>query len=164
MLEKDSIRGQIVALVVFVAICFSAGFIGSFFTAASLSDWYASLNKPLFNPPNWVFAPVWSTLYLLIGISGWLVWRRRGENRVALVLSLFSLQLLLNAFWSVIFFGLREPGWAALEIVLLWAAIALYAVAAWRVSKAASLLMLPYLAWVGFAAVLNFSIWLLNSG
>ena len=150
------------SLAVFLVACLSAGFLGSFFTATSVNSWYAGLEKPTFTPPNWLFAPIWTTLYVLMGISGWLVWRKRKESDIRFALTLFTIQLLLNSLWSLIFFGLRLPGWAFLEIMILWLAIALYSAFAVRISKAASLLFLPYLVWVGFAAVLNYALWALN--
>jgi tryptophan-rich sensory protein len=150
------------SLPVFLIACLATGFAGALFTASSVNTWYAGLEKPAFTPPNWLFAPVWTTLYVLMGISGWLVWRKRRELDVRITLVLFAIQLLLNLLWSLIFFGLRLPAWAFLEIIILWLAIALYAAAALRISKAASLLFLPYLAWVGFAAVLNYFLWMLN--
>jgi len=155
-------RKDYLSLAVFLALSLSAGVVGSLFTAASVSGWYAELEKPVFTPPSWIFAPVWTALYVLMAVSGWLLWRRRKESDIRAALGLFAVQLVLNVLWSVLFFGLRLPGWAFLEIIVLWLAIALYSAAAARVSRAASLLFLPYLAWVGYAAVLNYSIWTLN--
>lgn len=150
------------SLPVFLIACLAAGFIGSLFTSTSVNSWYADLEKPAFKPPSRLFAPVWTTLYVLMGISGWLVWRKRGELDIRFPLTLFIVQLILNSFWSIIFFGLQQPGWAFLEIIILWLFIALYAAVALRISKAASLLFLPYIAWTGFAAVLNCAFWTLN--
>jgi benzodiazapine receptor len=152
---------EVVALAVFVAICLAAGFLGSIFTAEAVGGWYAGLNKPDFTPPSWIFAPVWTTLYVLMGLSGWLVWRQR-EKGVALPLLLFTVQLALNAAWSPIFFGLKRPGWALLDIAALWLLIVLFMFASWRRSRTASTLFLPYLAWVSYASILNFFIWQMN--
>jgi len=158
MLRKIDVN----ALVVFLLLCFAAAAIGAFAVTTSVNTWYLQLEKPAFAPPNQVFGPVWTALYLMIAFSGWLLWRRRSGADIKLPLALFAVQLALNAAWSVIFFGLRQPGFAAVEIILLFAVIALYAAASWKISRTASLLMLPYLAWVGFASILNISIWILN--
>jgi translocator protein len=135
------------------------GGIGSLFQPGA---WYDGLAKPSWNPPNWLFGPVWTTLYILMGLAAWLVWERhRGDARVAL--ALFVVQLAFNAAWSAIFFGLQAPGLAFAEILVLWALIVATTVTFWRHRVAAGALMLPYVAWVGFAAVLNFTIWRLNS-
>ncbi len=148
-------------LVFSVLICLSAGFIGSVFTAPSIPTWYASLNKPFFSPPNWLFAPVWTLLYVLMGISLFLV-LSRGIRKNEFPLSVFSVQLFLNALWSFLFFGLRSPPFAFLEIIVLWLAIAATIFLFHRISKTAALLLLPYIAWVSFAAFLNFYVMLLN--
>lgn len=126
--------------------------------------WYPALAKPPFTPPAWVFAPAWTLLYLMMGVAAYLVWReglsRPGARRA---LAVFLVQLALNGFWSIVFFGLRLPGLAFAEITLLWATIGLTALLFYRQSVAAGLLILPYWGWVTFAAVLNFSIWRLNS-
>jgi tryptophan-rich sensory protein len=137
----------------------SAGLIGSQFRPG---EWYAGLTKPSWTPPSWVFAPVWSTLYLLMGIAAWLVWRRGGWARQRTPLMLFSAQLILNAGWSWIFFGLHEPGWAFLEIILLAVAILLTLRNFAKISQAAAWLLAPYLVWVGFASALNFAVWKMN--
>lgn len=150
------------ALLVFLLLCFVAAAIGAFAVTTSVNTWYPQLEKPAYAPPNQVFGPVWTALYLMIAFSGWLLWRGRSDADIGLPLALYAVQLALNAAWSVIFFGLRQPGFAAVEIILLFAAIALYAAVSWKISRPASLLMLPYLAWVGFASVLNITIWILN--
>ena len=149
-------------LAVFVLSSFAAGALGSWFTAASVNTWYVSLNKPSFNPPNWIFGPVWTTLDLMMAVSAWLVWRSGGWGNGRAALTLYFIQLVLNLLWSVVFFGLRQPGLAMLEIVVLLAAIAATAVASMPVSKPAFWLLIPYMAWVTFAGVLNFRIWQLN--
>ena len=125
-------------------------------------EWYTQLNKPSFNPPGWVFGPVWSVLYACMGVAAWLVWRRRGRTVARWALVLFAVQLALNAAWSPLFFGAHEPGWAFVDIVALWVALAATVVAFFKTQLAAGILMVPYLAWVSFAAVLNAAIWSLN--
>jgi tryptophan-rich sensory protein len=148
-------------LIVSVVICQLAGLIGSIFNFASIPTWYAGLTKPSFNPPNWVFGPVWTLLFLLMGISFYLVWSHGfGNSKIALWL--FILQLVLNILWSALFFGLRNPGIAFVEIVLLWISIAATIFSFYSISRPAAWLMVPYIFWVTFAAVLNFSIWMLN--
>ena len=156
-----SVRG-VVGLVVAIAIVFAAAAAGGTATSSSVGTWYAGLQKPSFNPPAWVFGPVWSVLYLTMAVAAWLVWLKRGFADAQLPLALFGLQLALNMAWSVLFFGLRSPGLGMADIVLLWLAIVATLVAFWRVSPTAGALLLPYLAWVSFAAVLNYSLWTLN--
>ncbi len=171
MLDGKRFRGydtvmktiEFVQLAISLVICLGAGFVGSFFTSGAIPTWYAALNKPPFNPPNWVFAPVWTILYILMGIAAFLVWRRglSGEG-VKLALLFFAIQLALNVAWSVLFFGFHSPRSAFFEIVILWLAIALTIVAFFRVSRPAAWLLVPYLLWVSFASVLNFAVWRLN--
>lgn len=144
-------------------ICFIVAGLGGAVTSSSVGEWYQSLRKPANTPPDWVFGPVWSVLYLLMAISAWLVWRQGGWSKSPGALGLFALQLVLNFLWSAIFFGLRSPGAAVAEIVVLWLAILATAIAFWRRSKIAGGLLLPYLAWTSFAAWLNFAIWRLNT-
>lgn len=151
---------QVLALVVSIAVCFAAAGLGSAWTAKSVGTWYEALAKPPWNPPNWVFGPVWSVLYLLMGIALWLVWRKIGLLAAPVVV--FAVQLVLNTAWSALFFGLQNPGAAFAEIVLLWVAIAATIVVFWRATPVAGIMLLPYIAWVTFAAVLNFTIWRLN--
>lgn len=155
---------QIGGWVIWVALSFAAAAIGGMFTARSVGSWYVVLQKPAWTPPAGVFGPVWTVLYLLMGTAAWLVWRRQGWAGAALPLTLFLVQLLLNAAWSGLFFGLRNPGLALIEIVLLWGAILATTVAFARISPLAAGLMTPYLLWVTFAAVLNGAIWRLNAG
>lgn len=132
-------------------------------TARSVSDWYPTLRKPVFNPPSWVFGPVWTALYALMGIALYIVWRHGWDRpEVRWAMALFAVQLVLNGLWSILFFGMRAPGLAFLEIVLLWLAVAATVFAFWQTTPRAGTLMVPYLAWVSFAAVLNGSIWWLN--
>lgn len=154
---------EILKLVVSIIICQLAGFIGSIFTTPAIPGWYAALVKPSFNPPNWVFAPVWTSLYLLMGISAFLVWRKGLDNhRVNSGLRIFILQLVLNTLWSFLFFGLKSPFLGLAGILLLWVSILLTILSFFRVSKISGILLLPYILWVSFAAILNFSLWRLN--
>ncbi|MGA2416027.1 MAG: TspO/MBR family protein [Candidatus Sulfotelmatobacter sp.] len=150
-------------LLLFLFLCCSAAWLASIWTASSVRTWYVGLRKPAFNPPNWLFGPIWSTLYLLMAISAWLVWQgaKRGGGRLALIL--FFAQLALNVAWSGIFFRLRRPGWALVEIVFLFIAIVATALAFHAISTLAFWMMVPYALWSGFAALLNFKIWWLNS-
>lgn len=140
-----------------------AGIVGSLFTAPAIPTWYASLTKPAFNPPSWIFAPVWTTLYAFMGIAAFLVWQKgldRADVRKAL--GVFLLQLVLNAAWSIIFFGLHNPAWALFDITALWLAIIWNITLFYAVSKPAAWLLVPYILWVSFAAYLNWSLWMLN--
>jgi len=155
-------RREAVGLGVAVAACLAVGGIGTVFTAQAIPTWYATLQKPSWNPPAWVFGPVWTALYLLMGVAAWLVWRAVGWPAARRGLGLFAVQLALNAVWSPIFFGLRSPGWAFADIVALWATIVATMAAFWRLRPAAGALLVPYLLWVTFAAALNGTIWRLN--
>lgn len=149
------------SLVVSLLIALGVGFVSSVVTRPAISGWYATLAKPPLNPPNWVFAPVWTLLFVMMAVAAWLVWRAgRGEARRQLVL--YGIQLALNAGWSLVFFGLMSPGWAMVEVVFLLAAIAATAYGFGRWSVWAQRLMWPYLAWVAFAAYLTLGIWWLN--
>jgi tryptophan-rich sensory protein len=155
--------GSAVKLVVAISIPLLVGGLSSIATAKGVNDWYPTLTKPSFNPPAWVFGPVWTLLYILMGIAAFLVWQKGPErDLVRGGLILFALQLTLNGLWSVFFFGMRLPALAFADIILLWIFIALTAYVFWRSVPVAGLLLLPYLAWVNFAAVLNGSIWVLN--
>jgi len=156
MSPARSALGAIVAL----ALTLGAGYIGSRFP---VDEWYAALSKPAWNPPNWLFGPVWGVLYLLIAIAAWLVWRKTGLAGAAIPLGLFFLQLVLNAAWSWIFFGRHEIGLALIEILILWIAILATIIGFWRANPVSGYLMVPYLLWVSFASVLNFAIWRLNA-
>jgi benzodiazapine receptor len=150
-------------LLISIIVCESAGLIGSVFTTKAIPTWYAALQKPAFTPPNWLFAPAWGTLYLLMGISAFLVWRKGSENsQIKGALVLFAIQLVLNALWSVVFFGLQSPLYGVIVIIALWIAILLTMLKFLKISAAAFWLLLPYLLWVTFAAVLNISVWILN--
>ena len=156
-------KGDTLKLVVSILVCQVAGVIGGLFTASSVNTWYATLNKPSFNPPNWLFSPVWITLYFLMGVALFLVWRQglRTEGVKAAIL-VFGAQLVLNTLWSVLFFGLQRPLLAFVEIVILWVLILVTLFKFKRFSKLAGILLVPYLLWVSFAAILNFFLWHLN--
>ncbi len=140
-----------------------AGIIGSVFTAPAIAGWYTTIVKPELNPPAWVFGPVWTTLFALMGVAAFLVWKQGLERRdVRIALGIFVGQLALNTLWSILFFGLQSPGAAFIEIVILWFAILATIVAFARISRPAGWLLVPYILWVSFASYLNFSIWMLN--
>ncbi len=146
-----------------IALCQLAGILGSLATMPNIPTWYASLNKPFFSPPNWVFAPVWITLYALMGIALYLVWNKGIQNKdVKAGVMLFGGQLALNAAWSFLFFGMHSPLLGLAGIIPLWALIVLTIRKFYPVSKLAAYLMVPYLLWVSFATILNLSLWMLN--
>lgn len=150
-------------LIVAIVVCELVGVVGSLFTRSSIQGWYVRLARPELAPPNWVFAPVWTTLFALMGIAAFLVWRRGlGNRNVQVALGTFAGQLFLNALWSAIFFGLHSYGGAIIEIVFLWFAILATIIAFARVSKPAAWLLAPYILWVSFALYLNLMIWMLN--
>jgi tryptophan-rich sensory protein len=153
----------VVKLLIAIGLCLGTGAVGGLATAGSINTWYVNLSKPFFNPPNWIFGPVWTILYILMGIALYLVWinppAKKNPHRAEM---LFGVQLFLNILWSVIFFGLKNPLAAFLEIILLWAAILLTWQKFKEISKFAANLLVPYLAWVSFAAILNLAIVILN--
>lgn len=150
-------------LVIGIGVSELAGILGAIFTTPSITGWYATLAKPEFSPPNWIFGPVWTTLYALMGIAAFLVWKKGLDRRdVKIALCIFVGQLVLNMLWSIIFFGLRSPGGALIEIIFLWLAILSTIVIFAKISQLATWLLLPYILWVSFAAYLNYSIWMLN--
>jgi tryptophan-rich sensory protein len=159
-------KRKIAGLIVFLVICYAAAGIGSLFTTPATAGgaWYSTLPKPSWTPPSWVFGPVWSILYLLMAAAAWLVCRQRTHEDVWPVLALFTAKLILNGLWSFVFFGLRRPGAAWVEIMVLLAAIAITAMRFERFSRLAFWLMTPYGAWVLYACYLNFGIWRLNQG
>lgn len=149
----------------FFSICISqlAGIIGSFSTRSSVSNWYLELNKPMFNPPNWIFGPVWITLYTLMGVSLYLIWVKGYQKKnIRGAVQLFLIHLVVNTVWSMVFFGLKNLGLALLVIGILWLMIVFLIKIFWKIDSRASYLLIPYLLWVSFAAVLNYSIWILN--
>lgn len=149
------------ALASFVVAAFAAGAIGSAATFPNVRTWFPLLNKPAWNPPGWLFAPVWTTLYVLMGFAIWRAWRTRAPAAPALVRGYF-VQLAFNALWSVLFFGLKQPAWALAEILLLWGLLVWLQAGLWRVDRAAGALWLPYVLWVSFATALNAAIVRLN--
>ena len=154
---------QWIGLACAVAVCFAAAGISSLYTTPAIPVWYASLQKPAWNPPNWLFGPVWTLLYLSMAVAVWLVWRKQGFGSGAgLPLAIFAVQLILNALWLIIFFGWKRPGLALVEIFFLWAAIFATMLSFWRISQIAAWLMWPYLMWVTFAGFLNLAIWKLT--
>jgi len=150
---------SIVALAGFIAGCFLAAMTGAFFRPG---EWYERLKKPSWRPPNRLFAPVWTILYLMIAVSGWLVWRQAGFVGAALPLAVYGLQLVLNAAWTPLFFGLHRPDLGFVDIVLVWLSIVAAIVLFVPISVAAAVLLVPYLVWVTFATALNFAVWRLN--
>ena len=160
---KDSRLQDVLRLFVSLAACFSAGFIGSIFTRDSVRDWYTLLLKPAFTPPPWLFAPVWFLLYVLMGISAFLIWRKGiRDSQIRESLVIFIIQLFLNILWSYAFFVLKSPLYGLIVIVPLWTAILLTIINFYRASKTASFLLVPYIIWISYATALNFSIYILN--
>lgn len=156
--------GNFGKLIITIGISELAGVVGVFFTAPAIPTWYAELAKPALDPPAWVFGPVWTTLYFLMGVAAFLVWQRDINRRnVKIALGVFVVQLALNALWSILFFGMRNPGVAFIEIIFLWVAISATIVVFAKISRSAAWLLVPYIAWVSFAAYLNYVIWTLNS-
>lgn len=146
-----------------IIICLGAGFVGSFFTSSAIDNWYAEIIKPVFNPPNWIFAPMWTILYILMGIAAAIIWSKGFDNKaVKIALLIFVVHLVLNILWSVFFFGMQNPALAFVSIVVLWLMIALLIYLFYQIDHRAGYLLVPYILWVSFAAVLNFSIWQLN--
>ncbi len=151
-----------IKLIASIIVCQLTGIIGAIFTTPSISGWYAGLNKPFFNPPNWLFGPVWTLLYLLMGISLYLVWKQKGGAEIRTALIFFTIQLGLNTLWSIIFFGMRLPSVAFIEILILLVFIVLTIIKFFPLSKVSAYLLIPYLLWVSFASLLNFYIVKLN--
>ena len=144
----------------FLVVTFGVATVGGIATSGSVRSWYPTLTKPAWNPPGWVFGPVWTALYAMMAVAAWLVWRQAGWGGA---LALFGMQLALNAAWSPLFFGLHRIDLALGDIVLMWAAIVATMVAFWKVTPAAGWLFVPYLLWVTFATALNFALWRLNA-
>lgn len=150
-------------LVISILICQAAGLIGTLFTVSSIQGWYNVLNQPSFRPPNWIFGPVWIILYTLMGISFYLIWSKGAKKKeVRTALSLFLVHLFFNASWSIVFFGWHQIFLALINIVILWVLIVVVITKFSKINKKAGFLLLPYLAWVSFATILNYSIWILN--
>jgi len=152
----------LVKLIISILASFAAGGVGSLFTFKSIPTWYAQLKKPRYTPPNWAFGPVWTILYILMGISVFLVWQRISTNSAALAFILFWIQLALNAFWSIIFFGMKSKGGGVVTIILLWLLILATIITSFRVSSWAGALLIPYITWVSIASYLNIGVWWLN--
>lgn len=149
--------------IISILIPLLVGAVAGFFTASGVDGWYAVANKPWFNPPNWIFAPVWTSLYVLMGIALFLVWRADADKKIKQkAISLFAIQLTLNFFWSFIFFKMQQPGLAFAEIILMWLMILFTIIWFGKISTTAAWLLVPYICWVSFALVLNYSIWQLN--
>lgn len=154
---------NIIKLLVSIIACLAAGGIGSLFTFKAIPIWYAGLKKPPYTPPNWAFGPVWTALYILMGISVFLIWQKGlAMDGVSLAFTLFWIQLMLNALWSIIFFGMRSKGGGFIIIVVLWFLILATMITSFRVSGWAGSLLIPYILWVSIASYLNIGIWLLN--
>jgi tryptophan-rich sensory protein len=153
---------KFITTIISILIAEGAGIIGSVFTAGSVKSWYLTLAKPSWNPPSWVFGPVWTTLYALMGIAAALVWKQRDLPQAKLALWVYGIQLALNMLWSILFFGLKNPGLAFAEIIILLIFILITTVLFWQINPWAGALMIPYIAWVSFASYLNYTIWQLN--
>lgn len=154
---------NILMLFIWLAICYLAAWIGAQVSPGiGPSDWYQSIQKPSWNPPNWIFGPVWSFLYTTMGIAAWMVWREHGWNNAGKALTFFLIQLGLNTGWSWVFFGVQAPGWALIHIIVLLSAIVYTTIFFFDKSKISGYLMIPYILWVSFATVLNGAIWWLN--
>lgn len=154
---------DIIKLIVSIVACQGAGLIGSLFTTTAIPTWYTGLQKPFFTPPNWVFAPAWTTLYMLMAVAAFLIWRKGLDQKgVRLALIIFLIQLVLNTLWSIVFFGLESPFYGIMVIIALWIAILLTMIKFFKLSTMAGVLMTPYIGWVSFAAVLNVAISMLN--
>lgn len=151
------------SLFVLIFATFGISAFGVLAASSALGHWYQSLAKPTWNPPQAVFGPVWTALYLIMAIAAWLVWRRGSETEVIPAMTAYFGQLVLNVLWPLIFFGLRAPGWAVIDILFLWIAILVSMLQFGRVSRLAAWLLVPYLAWVTFASALNITIWRINA-
>lgn len=162
--NRNPVR-QIAALLLFLGVCYLVAWSGAQVSpgvGVGSSEWYNSLQKPSWNPPAWVFGPVWSLLYTMMGIAAWLVWKEAGFQNAKVAMALFFTQLILNGLWSWIFFGMQETGWAFIEIMVLLVAIIVTTITFYKKRSLAGWLMLPYILWVAFATFLNYAIWTLN--
>ncbi|MFA6432132.1 MAG: TspO/MBR family protein [Candidatus Margulisiibacteriota bacterium] len=154
---------NIIKLVVSIGICLLAGGIGSIATYPSIPTWYAGLNRPALSPPNWIFGPVWTTLFIMMGIALYLVWQKGTEKKeIRNAMVIFGVQLILNTFWSILFFGMQRPLYSFIEIIFLWLAILATIISFSKISKPAAWLLVPYILWVSFASYLNLTIYLVN--
>lgn len=155
-------RTDIIKMVTAVTLTVVLGAVGGLVTSPEIPGWYAALNKPSFNPPNWLFGPVWTILYILMGFSYYLIWKQPASPERNKALFIFIMQFILNFCWSFIFFGMHETGWALVEMLLLWLVIITTIFSFAKLSKRAAWLLVPYMAWVSFAMILNTAIWRLN--
>lgn len=153
---------KIVTAIISIIIAQTAGIIGSVFTASSVRTWFNTLAKPVWNPPSWLFGPVWITLYTLMGFAAYLVWQQKNVPGAKLAIWFYGVQLVFNALWSILFFGLKNPGLAFAEIIILLLLILATTVLFWKINPWAGALMIPYIVWVSFATFLNYTIWQLN--
>jgi translocator protein len=155
---------KIPKLIASITLCFFVAFLGSAFTFSSIPTWYAHLNKPFFNPPNWIFGPVWTILYFLMGISLYIVWNKNiASKKKERPIKIFIIQLVLNLLWSLVFFGLHQPLLALINIVILWYSIFITIKYFYGISRMSAYLLYPYIVWVSFASILNFAVVILNS-
>ena len=160
--DRPNRSRDLLALFAFIILCLAVSGIGGVITSTSVDTWYQALEKPPFNPPDWVFAPVWTALYILMGIAASRVWQLRSLKATRAAFAVFGFQLCLNLTWSFLFFGLQRIDLALLEIIILLCAIAINTIMFWRIERLAGLLLVPYSAWVTYATILNASLWLLN--
>lgn len=157
--KTESVLQSLLGLLGWIGVCFLPSLTAIF---VSVDGWYSTIQKPTWNPPSWLFGPVWTTLYLLMGISAWLVWRTGGWERNSVALSLFCIQLVLNAAWTPLFFGAHQLGWAFTELCVLCGLVAATIFHFISIHKVAAALLIPYLCWISFAAFLNFTVWQMN--
>ncbi len=157
-------KSKTLKLIVSILICQAAGFLGSIFTTPKIATWYQGVAKPSFNPPNYLFGPVWILLFILMGVSLYIIWTSKFKDKTYKkeVITIFFIQLVLNIIWSILFFGLESPMLAFFEIIILWISILATIIGFYKISRIASLILIPYILWVSFASVLNFFIWKLN--
>ena len=159
---KPNHRTRVFALIAFMVLCLIISAAGGAVTATSVHDWYPTLEKPFFNPPNWLFGPAWSLIYFLIAFSGWRVWLKRGIYGAKGPLAIYAAQLTLNLLWSFLFFGAQSPFLGLVDIIPLLILIIVNCAMFWRIDRLAGMLLVPYALWVGFATLLNGSIYFLN--
>ncbi|MFC1565616.1 TspO/MBR family protein [Candidatus Neomarinimicrobiota bacterium] len=153
---------KIIALVISIIIAQGSGLIGSVFTASSVNTWFETISKPTWNPPSWIFGPVWISLYFLMGIAAYIVWLQKDISSVKIALWVYGIHLIFNSLWSILFFGLQNPQLAFFEIIILLILILITTVLFWKINNWAGALMIPYITWVSLAAFLNYTIWQLN--
>lgn len=156
------LKNKYLSLVFFISICYLGAYLGSIATFSSVNGWYSTINKPSFSPPNWIFGPVWTTLYTLMGISMWVIYLEKDKVDIKKQTFYFFSQLFFNCIWSYLFFYLKNPLYGLIDIIILWVLILLTIISFWQINKKASALLIPYILWVSFAGFLNFMIWKLN--